>query len=57
MGLFERFLSLWVGLCIVVGVLLGNMAPSLFHWFATMEVAHVNIPVALFIWVMMGDRY
>lgn len=53
MGLFERFLTLWVGLCIIAGVLLGNLAPGLFQWFATLEVAHVNIPVAIFIWVMI----
>ncbi|GAB3114869.1 ACR3 family arsenite efflux transporter [Aestuariicella hydrocarbonica] len=53
MGLFERFLSLWVALCIVAGVVLGNLVPGLFHWFAALEVAHVNIPVAIFIWVMI----
>lgn len=53
MGMFERFLTLWVGLCIIAGVLLGNMAPELFQWFAAQEVAHVNIPVAIFIWVMI----
>lgn len=53
MGLFERFLSLWVGLCIVAGVVLGNVLPSLFQFFAELEVAQVNIPVALFIWVMI----
>ena len=53
MGLFERYLTLWVGLCIVTGVLLGNFSPELFQWFAVLEVAHVNIPVAIFIWVMI----
>ncbi|MBU2711801.1 ACR3 family arsenite efflux transporter [Zooshikella harenae] len=53
MGFFERFLSLWVGLCILAGVLLGNLVPSVFQWFAALEVAHVNIPVAVFIWVMI----
>ncbi|MFV8819813.1 ACR3 family arsenite efflux transporter [Haliea sp. E17] len=53
MGIFERYLSVWVGLCILAGVLLGNLMPGLFHWFAALEVAHVNIPVALFIWVMI----
>lgn len=53
MGLFERFLTLWVGLCILAGVLLGNLIPELFQWFAALEVAHVNIPVAIFIWVMI----
>ena len=53
MGLFERYLSVWVGLCIVAGVLAGVWFPQLFQWFAAMEVAHVNIPVAIFIWVMI----
>lgn len=53
MGLFERYLSVWVGLCIVAGILLGNIVPGVFQQFAEMEIAHVNIPVALFIWVMI----
>ena len=53
MGIFERFLTVWVGLCILIGVMLGNLVPSLFQWFAALEIAHVNIPVALFIWVMI----
>ncbi|MBC6904972.1 arsenical-resistance protein [Saccharophagus sp. K07] len=53
MGLFERYLTLWIGLCIGTGVLLGNLIPELFHRFAALEVAHVNIPVAIFIWVMI----
>lgn len=53
MGIFERYLSVWVGLCIAAGVLLGNLVPELFQWFASLEVAHVNIPVAIFIWVMI----
>lgn len=53
MGLFERYLTLWVGLCILGGVLLGNLAPGLFQTFASLEVASVNIPVAIFIWVMI----
>lgn len=53
MGLFERYLTVWVGLCIASGVLLGNLIPGLFRWFAALEVAHVNIPVAIFIWVMI----
>lgn len=53
MGLFERFLTVWVGLCIITGVALGNIVPGLFHWFAALEIAHVNIPVAIFIWVMI----
>lgn len=53
MGLFERYLTLWVGLCILAGVILGNLAPEVFQGFAAMEIAHVNIPVAIFIWVMI----
>lgn len=53
MGIFERFLTLWVALCILAGVLLGNIFPGLFQWFAGLEIAHVNIPVAIFIWVMI----
>ncbi|HBO12026.1 MAG TPA: arsenical-resistance protein [Halieaceae bacterium] len=53
MGFFERYLSLWVGLCIVAGVVLGNAAPGLFQVFAGLEVARVNLPVAVFIWVMI----
>jgi len=52
-GLFERYLTVWVALCISSGVLLGNVMPGLFQWFAALEVAHVNIPVAIFIWVMI----
>ena len=53
MGLFERYLSLWVGLCIVVGVFLGSVLPGLFRAFASMEVAQVNLPIAVFIWAMI----
>lgn len=53
MGLFERYLSVWVGLCIIAGLLLGNIVPELFQLIASMEIAHVNLPVALFIWVMI----
>lgn len=53
MGLFERFLTLWVGLCIVIGVLFGSLMSAVFQWFAALEIAHVNIPIAIFIWVMV----
>lgn len=53
MGLFERYLTLWVGLCIITGVTLGNLAPALFQFFAGLEYAHVNLLVAVFIWVMI----
>ncbi len=53
MGLFERYLSVWVALCLFAGVLLGNVFPAVFTYFSTLEVAHVNIPVAIFIWIMI----
>ncbi len=53
MGLFERYLTLWVGLCIFTGVMLGNLVPELFRFFAGLEYAHVNLLVAIFIWVMI----
>jgi len=53
MSLFERFLTLWVGLCIISGVALGNLAPGLFQFIAGLEYAHVNLPVALLIWIMI----
>ncbi len=53
MGVFERFLSLWVALCILAGVLLGNLLPDVFSVIARLEFAHVNLVVAVFIWVMI----
>ena len=53
MGAFERYLTIWVGLCIIMGVALGNMVPDLFGVIATLEYAHVNLVVAVFIWVMI----
>jgi ACR3 family arsenite transporter len=53
MGIFERYLTLWVGLCIVAGVALGNVAPQAFAFIASLEYAHVNLIVALFIWIMI----
>ena len=53
MGLFERYLSLWVGLSILVGVILGNTIPDAFELIAGLEYAHVNLVVALFIWIMI----
>ncbi len=53
LGLFERYLSLWVALCIAAGVGLGIAAPSLFQTIAGIEYASVNLLVALFIWVMI----
>ena len=53
MGLFERYLSLWVALCIATGVVLGSVVPEVFRLFASIEYAGVNVPVAIFIWVMI----
>jgi arsenite transporter len=53
MGLFERYLSIWVGLGLVAGVGLGLWIPGLFQAVAGLEFAHVNLVVAVFIWVMI----
>jgi ACR3 family arsenite transporter len=53
MNLFERYLTLWVFLCIVTGIALGEFFPAPFHLIGSLEVAHVNIPVGLLIWVMI----
>jgi len=53
MGIFERYLSLWVGLCISFGVLLGNFFSNIFTLVATWEYAHVNLLVAVLIWLMI----
>ncbi|MDP3699618.1 MAG: ACR3 family arsenite efflux transporter [Hylemonella sp.] len=53
MGLFERYLTLWVALGILAGVGLGLVVPDLFQLIARLEVAHVNLVVAIFIWVMI----
>ncbi len=53
MGLFERYLSLWVALCIVAGVFLGNVVPSAFALIAGIEFSHVNLVVAILIWIMI----
>jgi len=53
MGLFERHLTLWVALCIIVGTLLGHFLPGAFASLAAAEVAKVNLPVAVLIWLMI----
>ncbi len=53
MGVFERYLSFWIGLCIAVGVGLGASVPDFFQVIASMEYANVNLVVAVFIWVMI----
>jgi ACR3 family arsenite transporter len=53
MGIFERYLSVWVGLGIVAGVVLGNIIPGAFQLIAGFEYAQVNLVVAVLIWVMI----
>ena len=53
MGLFERYLSVWVGLCILAGVALGNVLPQGFEALAGVEFAQVNLVVAVLIWIMI----
>ena len=52
-GIFERYLSIWVGLCIITGVVLGLAIPRAFQDIAALEYANVNMVVAVFIWVMI----
>jgi len=52
-GFFERYLTIWVALCIVAGIIFGKAFPSVFHGIAQLEVAQVNIPVGILIWVMI----
>lgn len=52
-GVFERWLSLWVGLSIGAGLLLGTLTPELFQMLAGFEIAHVNLVVAILIWAMV----
>ena len=53
MSIFERYLTLWVALCILVGVALGHMFNPVFHAIGAAEIAHVNLPVAGLIWLMI----
>ena len=53
MSLFERYLTVWVGLCIVVGIALGQLMPTVFEAISTLEIAKVNLPVAILIWLMI----
>jgi ACR3 family arsenite transporter len=53
MGVFERYLTLWVLLCIVAGIALGSLFPSIFQSIGTLEIAKVNLPVAVLIWLMV----
>jgi ACR3 family arsenite transporter len=53
MNSFERYLTLWVALCIVVGIAAGHWLPGAFHAIAAIEVAQVNLPVAVLVWLMI----
>jgi ACR3 family arsenite transporter len=53
MSTFERYLTVWVAACIVLGIVLGHLFPSLFQAIGGMEIAKVNLPVAVLIWLMI----
>ncbi len=53
MSVFERWLSLWVALCIIAGILLGHFLPGLFHAIGRAEIARINLPVAVLVWLMI----
>ena len=53
MSTFERYLTLWVAVCIVLGIALGHFFPGVFQAIGSAEIAKVNLPVALLIWLMI----
>ncbi len=53
MSVFERFLTFWVALCIIVGIALGQLLPGIFHVLGDATVAQVNLPVAVLVWLMI----
>src|SRR5258708_39608228 len=53
LGTFERYLTLWVALCIIAGIVLGQLMPAPFQALGRMTLAEVNIPVAILIWLMI----
>ncbi|MGA8260421.1 MAG: ACR3 family arsenite efflux transporter [Arenicellales bacterium] len=53
MSPFERYLTLWVAACIVAGIALGRLLPALFHAIGSAQIARVNLPVAVLIWLMI----
>jgi ACR3 family arsenite transporter len=53
LDVFERYLSLWVALCIAVGVGIGHLSPRLVGALSRLEVRHVNLPIAVLIWLMI----
>ena len=56
MNVFERYLTVWVALCIVAGIALGHWLPGFFQSVGALEIARVNIPVAVLIWLMNTER-
>ena len=57
MGTFERYLSLWVALAIIAGILVGQFIPSVPETLSRFQVAQVSIPVAVLIWAMIFPRH
>ncbi|HPF59851.1 MAG TPA: ACR3 family arsenite efflux transporter [Candidatus Competibacteraceae bacterium] len=53
LGFFERYLTLWVALCIITGIVLGHFLPGIFQAIGGLEIAQVNLPVAALIWLMI----
>ncbi|MEK7335876.1 MAG: arsenical-resistance protein, partial [Nitrospirota bacterium] len=56
LNIFERYLTVWVGLCIVAGILVGQVFPSLVSTFRSWELgegSHINLPIAVLIWLMI----
>ena len=53
MNLFERYLTVWVAFCIVIGVALGQWFPDVFQFVGRIEAAHINLPVAVLVWLMI----
>jgi len=53
MSVFERYLTVWVFLCIVIGIALGQVLPGAFQFIGDLSVAQVNLPVGILIWVMI----
>ena len=57
LGLFERYLSIWVVLCIFAGILIGKIFPSVPNFLGKAEYANVSIPIAILIWLMIIAKY
>lgn len=53
MSIFERYLSIWVFICILIGIAAGQLLPHIFHTLGNMQIAQVNLPVGILIWVMI----